>query len=165
MSIQKLGDPKAVPHLAKIIEQPMTIKNYDSDALHAFVGLEQLVVDCCFVLASFIGIPFCSDFLVQCTFFRYVEDENAKTALLNGISRPHTRDACLVALYISTGDDLFLKQIWRILANGKPLSSGIINHLMYPPYKSERASTILVLNQRFSVQMQSNNDDSDISDD
>ncbi|CAF1231088.1 unnamed protein product [Rotaria sordida] len=82
-ALGKLGDPKAIPLLMKIIENPMSQANEDSDSsdgIFSSGGKNRLVIESCLALATFFN------------------DEKAKEVLMNGINNQQTREACLAVL-------------------------------------------------------------------
>ncbi|CAF1129178.1 unnamed protein product [Rotaria sordida] len=82
-ALGKLGDPKAIPLLMKIIENPMSQANEDSDSsdgIFSSGGKNRLVIESCLALATFFN------------------DEKAKEVLMNGINNQQTREACFAVL-------------------------------------------------------------------
>ncbi|CAF0938764.1 unnamed protein product [Rotaria sordida] len=82
-ALGKLGDPKAIPLLMKIIENPMSQANEDSDSsdgIFSSGGKNRLVIESCLALATFFN------------------DEKAKEVLMNGINNQQTHEACLAVL-------------------------------------------------------------------
>ncbi|CAF1518723.1 unnamed protein product, partial [Didymodactylos carnosus] len=130
-----LGDTRAIPLLAQTMNLQHSEGNDDSDSddIFAFVSTERLVVESCIALATFIN------------------DEEAKNALLNGCKHERTREACLAVLYTCTKEKQYLELLEEAVKTGKTFDYYIVHYLRNHAETSEDLVKLLQLNEEIEM--------------
>ncbi|CAF1230958.1 unnamed protein product, partial [Rotaria sordida] len=145
-ALGKLGDPKAIPLLMKIIENPMSQANEGSDSsdgIFSSGGKNRLVIESCLALATFSN------------------DEKAKEVLMNGINNQQTREACFAVLCVCTDEKQYFEELEKMLTQGESLDYRVVAYLNNNANRSEHANKLLMLNEEIHKKKEAQTNDDD----
>ena len=164
-TLGKLGDPRAIPLLGKMIENLMRSENNDSDSsdgIFSSGGKDRLAVESCLALAYFIGkllAMFCFCYLLRHSLFK--DDHKAKEILMNGIKYEKTREPCLAVLCLCTDDKQYFEELEKMLIQGQSLDYMVEAYLSNHADKSPYVDKLLLLNGEIHTKKKARANDDD----
>ncbi|UJR32414.1 hypothetical protein I4U23_019876 [Adineta vaga] len=133
-ALAKLGDPRAIPLLISVIEEPVQSKNNDNDSSDDFLTLgigrsSALVVKCCLALSPFI------------------DDQKVKNCLINALNQEETHEACLAVLAVCMNEQKYLDELEKILADGNTFDYRIADYLQKNVGQRPEIEKLLMFNE------------------
>jgi poly-D-alanine transfer protein DltD len=92
-------------------------------------------------------------------------DERVKEVLRNGINKEQTREICLAALSVCTGDKQYLDEIEKMVTEGNTLDYKVAEYFRDHAGQSEEIDKLLKLNEEVYKKKQKQKSDDDDDDD
>ncbi len=81
-----------------------------------------------------------------------------KEALSNGINKENTRQACLAALIVGTGEKQYVEELEKLLSEGVTFHYMVIEYFQDHADKSEQVNQLLQLNEEIEKKKKENSE-------
>lgn len=91
--------------------------------------------------------------------FLFLADERVKQILINGLNNEDTREMCLAALTVCTGDKQYIDQIEKIIYQGNTLDYIVVKYFQNHSGQNEQIDKLLKLNQEIYNKKQNHQSD------
>ncbi len=98
-------------------------------------------------------------------FFSFPADERVKETLSNGINKEQTREMCLAALIVCTGEKQYLDEMEKMVREGNTLDSTVAKYLRDHASQSEDIDKLLKLSDEVYKEKHKQKSDDDDDDD